>query len=403
MPEPLYDVIIVGAGPVGLLLANLLGHKGLKCLLLEKRCTVFQHSKAIGITPPSLDILKKLTLIDQFLSAGTPISAAIIHGTKQTLGSISFDAIASEFPYILSVPQCATETILENNLKKFETIMVQRNCEVVEVNVTADDRVEVITVQASAQTHLYSARFVCACDGGDSIVRTHMNIRSIGAPYNDAFLMGDFEDDTNFCNEAHLFFTKYGPVESFPLPHKIRRWIVDIEINKDTILEGLLERKVLERTGIDINKSNKLTESTFGTQHFLNTAFHKNRVLFCGDSAHLMSPIGGQGMNTGFADAELAAHILAKTIAHNCNHQELFAGYTKLRKAAAKTALQRAFLSMRIGTAKGLIVSAMRNFIIQKYIAFAKNKIPTTFAMLDIPIGSIEKIEEFKKFTKVDC
>src|SRR6187549_2292977 len=99
-----YDVLIVGAGPVGLLLANLLGQQGVRVGILEKRSEPIAHSAAIGITPPSLHILSKLGLEHAFLQQGVKVRDCILHGESGRLGCVSFRDIPDKFAWILSLP-----------------------------------------------------------------------------------------------------------------------------------------------------------------------------------------------------------------------------------------------------------------------------------------------------------
>jgi 2-polyprenyl-6-methoxyphenol hydroxylase-like FAD-dependent oxidoreductase len=206
--------------------------------------------------------------------------------------------------------------------------------------------------------------------------------------------MGDFIDKSEFKNEAHLFFTNKGPVESFPLPGGKRRWIVTTDKFMEKPKTGYLQKEVAKRCGIDISKHKNLNQSPFGVQHFLSSKYYNNSIIFCGDACHVMSPIGGQGMNTGFADAELCAEMLDKILNKNINHETFFAKYEKYRKKAAITATRRAWISMRIGTIKGKILSILRNILIKILIVTLKNNIPPYFSMLTIPYSTLDKVKD---------
>ena len=114
--KKLWPVIIIGAGPVGLLLANLLGRQNIRCLLAEKRLESAEWSKAIGVTPPSLDILEKGCLHRPVLEAGVRVKKAIVHDERGPAGSVSFEQIESGFRFILTLPQYDTTKILEKSL-----------------------------------------------------------------------------------------------------------------------------------------------------------------------------------------------------------------------------------------------------------------------------------------------
>lgn len=389
-----YDIIIVGAGPIGLLLGNLLGSLNIKTLIIEKEFKRRIDSKAIGITPPSLGVFKKLGIDEQFVNKGVKVNNVMVHGTKRIIGRVTFDNIKSDYPFILSIPQIETETILENNIKKYNSVEIKKGTEFDSI----EFRDEILLIRAKnlifKEFELFKAKYIIACDGNKSDVRKFLKIPFIGNRYKYTFFMGDFIDKSGFNNEAHLFFTKYGPIESFPLPEGKRRWIVKTKELLKNPDKDFLEREVEKKAGINLKESEKISESPFGVQHYLNKTYFKDRILFCGDSAHVMSPIGGQGMNTGFADAEFCCNILNNILTKNGDPYILFQKYQLYRKQAAQVATKRAYMSMRIGTIKGFILSGLRNFFIYVLLPFFKNSIPYHFSMLSIPYGTFDKVKE---------
>ena len=390
----IYDIIIIGAGPIGLLLANILGNLNIKTIVLEKENTKSSGSKAIGISPPSLEILRKYKLDETFLKSGIKVKDVVVHGTKNELGHITFNRLPSSYNFILSIPQTETENILEKNLKQHDSVRLEKDMEV-----TALNRHEHIEIKAlnkiTGKEETYQSKYLCACDGSKSTIRTLLNIPFSGNRYKSTFLMADFMDESGFDNEAHLFFTKKGPVESFPLPGKIRRWIVETDDFMKNPEKGFLESEVKKRTGIDISKSKKISESPFGVQHYIIKKYYNNKTFFCGDSAHVMSPIGGQGMNTGFADADFCANIVKEFLTTGSENNKTLKKYNKYRKKAALTATKRASLSMHIGIMKGFFISLGRNIFIYLFVRIFKKIIPPFFSMLTIPYNSYEK--SFKK------
>ncbi len=383
-----YDIIIVGAGPIGLLLGNILGLFNIKTLIIEKELKRRVDSKAIGITPPSMQIFKKLGIDNLFINKGVKVKNVIVHGSKKIIGKVAFNKIKSLYPYILSIPQIETETILENNLKRYNSIELKKGLEFKSLEIKNNQ----VLIKTKNNKDLYSAQYLAACDGNKSDVRSFLNIPFIGDRYKYTFFMGDFVDKSGFNEEAHLFFTKKGPVESFPLPGGKRRWIIKTKEYLKKPEKNYLENEVERKTGINLKESTKISESPFGVQHYINKTYFKDKVLFCGDSAHVMSPIGGQGMNTGFADAEFCANIFKNILFKNSNAQNLFKKYQYYRKKAAKIATNRAYTSMKIGTMKGVVFSGIRNFFISILLPLFKKSIPYYFSMLSIPYSTFDKI-----------
>lgn len=128
-----YDVIIIGAGPIGLMAANLLGKAEIKTLLIEKKADQEINSKAIGITPPSLEILNRINLDKEFIQNGVKVEKVFVHGTKFLLGNTSFVDIKSNYPFILAIPQVSTEMLLEKNLKNFKSVDFFREKEFIRI------------------------------------------------------------------------------------------------------------------------------------------------------------------------------------------------------------------------------------------------------------------------------
>lgn len=392
------SVLIVGAGPVGLLLANLLGSQKIKTLLIEKKLTKDATSRAIGITPPSLIILKKINMAETFFEKGVKIQKVFVHGSKKDLGFISFQEIPSSFPFILSIPQHDSETLLENNLLNYPSVTYLKGMQLNSLKLLPD-KIEIETLNLSnQQIQCFTSSFICACDGFKSMVRTQFAIPFKAKRYKDTFLMGDYVDKTLLGDDAHLFFTYKGSVESFPLPEKKRRWIIQTASYLNSPPAGFLEQEILERSGILVNTQDQTWQSPFGTQHCLSQNYYNDRIFFAGDSAHIMSPIGGQGMNTGFGDAEFLAFILPSLIQKNISDTKILNKYQYYRKKAAKTAIRRARISMNIGTIKGRGLSWLRNFMI--YLALHsrfKRKIPVYFSMLTIPFNRLDKVLKKEK------
>ena len=207
------EILIVGAGPVGLLLARLLRARGRDCLVIEKRPAAPAYSMAIGITPPSLEILEGLGLAEEFVSRGVKITDAHIHENGRYLGRVSFEKIPAAHRFILSLPQGETVEILARGLP------VWRGVELTGLQPDANG----VTAQVGERTIRY--RYLIGCDGARSTVRSLAGIPVRTKTYRPRFVMGDFPDDTGWGAEAHLFFSARGAVESFPLPGGKRRWI----------------------------------------------------------------------------------------------------------------------------------------------------------------------------------
>jgi 2-polyprenyl-6-methoxyphenol hydroxylase-like FAD-dependent oxidoreductase len=392
------QVIIIGGGPVGLLLGNMLGSLGISTLILEKKKTRKPGSRAIGISPPSLDILRSVGLDARFSAEGIRATGGKVHDTV-VLGAARVRSLPSRYQYVLSLPQSKTEAILEESLARFDCVTLLRGHEMVEV-LRGQDAVTVtarFTGANGEQNHTFTAPFVCACDGERSIGRKQAGIEFKGNYYRPTFAMGDYIDRSPYGEDAHMWFTRRGTVESFPIgvhPVRSRRWIVQTGSFCRPVPSGFIERLVSERTGFPLDPKDKTWDSVFRVQHFIAETFHRGHVFLCGDAAHTMSPIGGQGMNTGFADAEFLAYILSHALDDpSLDVDELGKAYDHFRKIAARAAQTRAGLGMAVGTLKGIVFSVLRDYAIAIALRTPVARILLyMFTMLTIPYNSLAKV-----------
>lgn len=390
------QTIIIGAGPVGLLLANLLGQQGKKVLVAERRTRLPEGSMAIGITPPSLHILKKLELDQAFTEQGIAIAIAKVFEHGSFLGDVDFSKIPTEHRYILSLPQSQTIAILKENLKNFPSVQGVDGVEFAGQTTSASGvSVQLKDLKTGATTS-HSARYLVGCDGARSAVREQLATPFPGHRYRSRFFMADFDDRTDLGSEACLYFGSNGSVEAFPLPGGQRRWIIQVPLRtppNSTDIGATVVRHVQTRTGINLADSTLRFESSFRPQYRLAKSYLHGRVLLCGDAAHMMSPIGGQGMNTGFADALHLARALATAQENPAEAKEALADYSRIRRHSFRVAAHRAGRGMWLGTRTGLFFSALRHHFIARILfrPAMREKLAPYFAMLTIPGSPLAK------------
>lgn len=391
---PDYDVMIVGGGPVGLLLGNMLGRQGLSTLLIEKTPAPPAESMAIGITPPSLELFQQLDIDQDFIRQGVRVDHAKVHEGRRLAGELSFDSLDNPYPFILAIPQATTIELLENRLRKDALVTFRRETHLLKIEQT--ERCVTATVQSdrTAAVEQISSSFLIGCDGHRSLVRSLAGIALCEEKnYRAHFLMADFADATDLGDEAHLFFSRHGSIESFPLPEGRRRWILQTDRLLDKSETDLLVKGVQRQTGYDLKDSHCFSASVFSVRRFVCQRYYRNRVALCGDAAHVMSPIGGQGMNTGFADAELLADALVRHCRDGEDFHALFVDYDRFRRAAFNVAATRAERGMWFGTRRGWLASVLRYLFVKSLLSPLFNKsLPAYFAMLTIPYRSLKTI-----------
>ena len=161
--------------------------------------------------------------------------------------------------------------------------------------------------------------------------------------------MGDFDDNTSFEDQAVVFLPTQGLIESFPLPDNMRRWVVKTDSYIDSPTPNILADFVKKRLGTELKSLKNTMISSFGVQSFSAENYFKDRVILCGDAAHVVSPIGGQGMNLGWIGAWLLAKALSKIKMNPEKETEFLSDYQKQLKKIVRKASRRAEWNMRMG------------------------------------------------------
>jgi 2-polyprenyl-6-methoxyphenol hydroxylase-like FAD-dependent oxidoreductase len=379
------DIIVVGAGPCGTFLASLLGQMGLSCLILEKRTELPTSSMAIGVMPPSLQRFSQINLVDSILQAGCAVTRASIFSEQSLLGTLNLDGLPPPFNYVLSIPQSALVRLLRENLSTWPHVRLLTGQEPQALTQTHQG-VEVETRDHATQTRTtFSARFVIACDGSRSPTRALTGIPMQGKAYEPLFMMGDFPESTSWANEARLFFTSTGSIESFPLPQAKRRWV--IQTSPTLANASAIVQRVEDVTGISLETGQAEWVTSFTPQRRLCQHYSKGRVVLCGDAAHVMSPIGGQGMNTGLADAWHLASVLKRLCDTGEPPGRLLSRYEQCRTRAFQVAANRAACGMWLGTRLGSRANTLRSWFIRTILFGTPlyHRLAPHFAMLTIP------------------
>lgn len=347
-PKKSYQVIIVGGGPVGLFLGCCLHHLDISFAILEKREERISHSRSLGIHPVSLELFETLGFADVFLDTGITIKRGLAFSDTGKIGSVSFASCPEPFNFILSLPQYKTEEILEHHLFKLEPNALVRGAKV--TNIT--ERTDHVTVEYvhSAQKNTLQTEFLVGCDGKESIVRKQAGIPFEGFSYPDTYIMGDFTDNTNFGSDAAVFLSKDGLIESFPLSGSRRRWVIKTTSYFESVTRHDIEGLVAKRISHDLSEEKNYMLSSFGVQKLVATPMAGGRIALAGDAAHIVSPIGGQGMNLGWLDAwDLSKVLEACLKKQDSNHNTELKKYAERRNKIAGNAIKRAELNMKLG------------------------------------------------------
>jgi 2-polyprenyl-6-methoxyphenol hydroxylase-like FAD-dependent oxidoreductase len=223
MPNPAIDtdVLIVGAGPVGLFLANECARRNLRWRLVEANSTQSEHSKALAIFPRTMEIFDMAGLVDPFLEKANRVTSVAVLTHERTLARMSFEPGETPYSFVAMVPQDVTEKLLVEHLKQTGG-MVEYNTKFVSAN-QQEDSVDVTLDRNGEQVKLKAA-FVVGCDGAHSAVRHLLNLPFEGAEYRDSYILADIEtNETVPANEMQLCPSEFGPVAIFPMSATRRR------------------------------------------------------------------------------------------------------------------------------------------------------------------------------------
>ncbi|WP_333684550.1 FAD-dependent oxidoreductase [Pontibaca methylaminivorans] len=307
------EILIVGAGPSGLALAAALRQRGIESVIAVDQLPAGANtSRAAVIHARTLEVLEPLGVTSTLTEQGIRIPTFRVRDRDRVLVTVDLSGISSAYRFALMLPQDRTEQILLNRL---ETLggAVTRPCELVSFTETRDGIEATLLDNGTART--VRAGWIVGCDGMHSRVRDQAGIEFSGAEYQQSFVLADVRMDWPLGREeVSLFFSPAGLVVVAPLPGKRFRIVATIddapELPSKPFMQELVDtRGPSARPG---HIHDVIWSSRFRIHHRVAQTPRSGRVLLCGDAAHVHSPAGGQGMNTGIQDAVSLAEVLAQ-------------------------------------------------------------------------------------------
>jgi 2-polyprenyl-6-methoxyphenol hydroxylase-like FAD-dependent oxidoreductase len=356
------DVLIAGAGPVGLFLANECARRGLRYRLVEQNSSQSKYSKALAIFPRTMEIFDMAGLVDPFLARANRVTAVSVVTHGRALAHMRFTPEESPYSFVAMVPQDVTERLLVDELR--------RKGGAVEYDTTFVSAVEendgvTVTLEKNGQPIKLRASYVVGCDGAHSAVRHLLNVPFEGAEYKDSFLLADIEsNETLPADELQLCPSELGPVAIFPMSATRRRVVAVIDKMEGDAPSLDLVRKVLaERAPTGFEARSLHWSSYFRIHHRQSAQLRVGRMFIAGDAAHIHSPFGGQGMNTGLHDIWNLVWKLDLVLRGRGN-EELLNSYTAERRPVIKHVIETTdFLTKAMGTPSKL-AQHLRNAVI---------------------------------------
>jgi 2-polyprenyl-6-methoxyphenol hydroxylase-like FAD-dependent oxidoreductase len=314
------DVLIVGAGPTGLTLANDLRRRGVNFRIIDKADAATTISKAIVVHARNLEMFENMSLVEPFLAHGMPIRGSNIYSQNKRIVHLNTDEIESFYKFILAIPQSKTEEILADNLAG-NGVNIERSKELVSLCQNGEEVVATLKCEGQSEPEIVKCRYLVGCDGAHSAARHGLGLTFEGVAYEEVFGAADVAVDTGsqismLEDEAYIYFSESGLVTFFPFGGGRYRLIFDM--TPDSSVDAASELKFEEVVELVKTRLNQQLDSpeqkplTISDPHWLSwfkinrrcvTSYRQGRVFLAGDAAHIHSPVGGVGMNTGMQDA----------------------------------------------------------------------------------------------------
>ena len=313
------DVLVVGAGPTGLVLALWLVRQGVRVRIIDQLPEPGTTSRAIAVVPRTLELYRQLGLADIVVKRGRMLGAVNLWVRAERVGHVRLGEIGegiSPYPFLLMFPQDEHERLLIERLEA-EGARVERPTTLSGFE-ALDDHVIARLCDASGNISECRAAFLAGCDGARSTVRRALSIEFAGGTYSHLFYVADVDATGPLANgELHVALDEADFLGIFPLAQQGRVRLIGT-VRQDAVTRGDaltwddVSSSALARLHVAVERVNWF--STYHVHHRVASRFREGRVFLLGDAAHVHSPVGGQGMNTGIGDAVNLAWKLAAVV-----------------------------------------------------------------------------------------
>lgn len=359
------SVLIVGAGPTGLVLALWLTHFGIKVRIIDKNAEPGKESRAIGIQARTLELYQQIGLAEEIIANGIKVNDLTLRKNGNKTFSLPLNDMGkglSPFPFILFFPQDDHEKILIEHLR-VAGITIERNTELIKL--TQTNECINATLKTNNGLETLNIDYLCGCDGARSTVRDQLNIQFPGGTYSQIFYVADAiatsdsaDDDIQLCVSEEDFCITL-PVRNHGSYRLIGIVPPDKESKTEIQFDDVLP-SITRNTHLKIQSLNWF--STYHVHHRVANQFKQGRVFLIGDAAHIHSPAGAQGMNTGIGDAINLAWKLAAVLQNRADSQ-LLDSYQIERMKFAKQLVSTTDKLFQIMTSKKTIGKIWRGIV----------------------------------------
>jgi len=371
------DVIIVGAGPTGLALACQFIRHEVDFVIIDKREGVTPYSKALGVHARTLEIYEQIDLAQKAVEQGTVTGKVRMLESGDVLGQVELSNIGkglSAYPYMLVLEQSRNEQLMYDWLKDHgHDVLWQTELESFSQDATT---VTAHVKNSSGKSQTVAGKYLVGCDGPRSLVRQALGLGFEGSTFERLFYVADVQIAWKFPHDAlTVCLAPHGVVAFFPMPGEKRWRIVGAfpeghEKDEREILYEEIEAEIKKEAQLELDITRVDWFSTYKVHTRHVDKFSAGRCFVAGDAAHIHTPAGGQGMNTGIQDAYNLAWKLALVLKHSAN-EHILATYNEERLPNAKRLTATTDRMFNLAAGKDWFVGLIRTTIfppMAKYI-----------------------------------
>jgi 2-polyprenyl-6-methoxyphenol hydroxylase-like FAD-dependent oxidoreductase len=382
------EVLVVGAGPVGLTMAAELARYGVSVRIIDKTASRTDKSKALVLWPRSLELMDRMGCAASFIEAGFKVTATNMIAGDRQLAHIRLDQLETPYPYALMLPQSDTERLMEQHLNSYG-VQVERQVELTAFTPGADQVAATLRL-ADGQQETIEPAWMIGCDGAHSSVRHGLGMDFEGETLPSEWILADLHLSgvPSKPDELDIFFHAEGVLVLFPISPGRYRIIADVggPVRADPTLEQV--QALLDRRGPGgMVASDPIWLAGFGINERKVAEYRAGRVFLAGDAAHIHSPAGGQGMNTGMQDAINLAWKLALVSRGLAGPEPLLASYSTERSAVGRQVLANAGRLTAVATLQGEMLQALRNRIASLVLGLSPARRVMTNQLAELSIG----------------
>jgi len=371
-------ILVVGAGPTGLTMASELYRHGLPCRIIDASPQPCEQSRALGIHARSLEVFEFMGTVEPFLQQGFKLSGVSMFNRGEKVVTLALDELDSPYSFLLSLPQSETERILAAHLESFGA-RPERSVKLVELTQTPG-AVTVTLEHPDGERETDTFDWIIGCDGAHSQVRHSVNASFDGSQYREHFVLADVEIrcPTIDFNQGSIYLSEEGMMAVLPFSQLRGRVLSDLmpEALKPSEMADeptsrlkppaptleQMQDLVNRRGPANMTIGNPAWLATFAISQRQVKQYRHGRVFLAGDAAHIHSPAGGQGMNTGIQDAFNLAWKLA-LVCKKVARESILDSYQIERHATGAAVLKLTDFLTRVNVLRNHVAQTVRNVL----------------------------------------